>query len=256
MSAAIFEVDGDRAVGSFRAAGPWDPGLMHGGAPSSLIAWAAERVETPAPMRISRLTIDLLRPVPVGELLIEGQVIRQGRKIQLCQIRLLAGGVEVTRAMVLKVRTAQITETHLAPLDQPGPLDCPPAPRAREGDTTFNANFDMRSVSGGFREHGPGVVWFRLERPMIGGQANSPAMIAGAVADFTNGISSVMPFERFTFINGDLTVNLARQPVGEWVLSNAESWIAADGGGLAMTRLADLHGYFGTATQNLVIEAR
>ena len=42
---------------------------------------------------------------------------------------------------------------------------------------------------------------------------------------------------KWTFINADLTVSMARPPVGEWILLDAESWIGPDGAGLAMARL-------------------
>jgi len=45
-------------------------------------------------------------------------------------------------------------------------------------------------------------------------------------------------------------------PVGASILLDAESWIGADGPGLAMARLADISGYFGSAIQSLVIEKR
>ena len=41
-------------------------------------------------MRIARVTVDLMRPVPVAPLTIETEVLREGRKIQLCGVRLLA----------------------------------------------------------------------------------------------------------------------------------------------------------------------
>ncbi|WP_374471909.1 thioesterase family protein [Phenylobacterium sp.] len=258
MSEAVFVVDGPTARATARAAGPWNPGLMHGGAPSALIAWAAEQVETPAPMQVARLTIDLLRPVPVGALTVETEVLRQGRKIQLVQVRLLAGGVEVTRGAVLKVRRAELdlpAEVGAPALDHPRPEDLPEPPPFN-GPNAFGSCFEIRSAFGGFGHLGPSASWFRVTAPMIAGQANSPAMRAAAIADFTNGISSVLPFERWTYINGDLTVSLSRPPQGEWILSNAESWISPEGVGLATTRLADVCGYFGRAVQTLVVEAR
>ena len=48
-------------------------------------------------MRIARVTIDLMRPVPVAPLTLETEVLREGRKIQLCAIRLRAGDVVVVR---------------------------------------------------------------------------------------------------------------------------------------------------------------
>jgi hypothetical protein len=51
-------------------------------------------------------------------------------------------------------------------------------------------------------------------------------------------------------------VSMAREPVGEWILLDAESWIGPDGAGLAMARLADTQGYFGRTVQSLVVERR
>lgn len=258
MTDAVFEVEGALARATPWAAGPWDPGLMHGGAPSALIAWAAEQVETPTPMRISRLTIDLLRPAPVTEYAVETEVLRQGRKIQLVQVRLTAGGVEVSRGTVLKVRAAdlELPGVLLPALDEPTPEACASEPMVSGTPNNFGGNFEMRRVRGGFGQLGPAANWFHQHRPTILGQAISPAMRAASVADFSNGISSVLPFEDWTFINGDLTVSFARPPRGEWILSNAVSWLSPDGAGLAMTRLADVHGYFGVAQQSLVIERR
>ncbi len=81
-------------------------------------------------------------------------------------------------------------------------------------------------------------------------------MLAASAADFVNGVGSALPFDKWTFLNADLTVNFARAPRGEWILNKAESWISADGAGVAMARLADCDGYFGTATQSLVVEPR
>ena len=78
--------------------------MQHGGAPASLVAWAAERIPTREPMHVVRLTIDLLKPVPIAPLEIRTDVVREGRKIQVCAISLSSEGVEVVRASVLKVR--------------------------------------------------------------------------------------------------------------------------------------------------------
>ena len=65
---AIYRIDGNIAHTSETAGGPWDPKLQHGAAPSSLICWAVERLPTPVPMRVARITVDLMRPVPVAPL--------------------------------------------------------------------------------------------------------------------------------------------------------------------------------------------
>ena len=106
---AIYRVDGNRVVTSPNAAGPWDPGMQHGSAPAALVTWAAEAIPTREPMRIARVTIDLMRPVPLAPLTLHSEVLREGRKIQLCAVRLLAGDTIVVGATVLKIRVQELT---------------------------------------------------------------------------------------------------------------------------------------------------
>lgn len=255
---AIFRIDGNRAVTSPDAAGPWDPRMQHGSAPASLVVWAAERIPTPVPMQIARVTIDLMRPVPVAPLTIETEVLREGRKIQLCAVRLFADGVIVVQASVLKSKTQiQPLPPEVADLavELPGP------DQSREQEVNFaNSPFvkviSMRAARGRFGVPGPGAIWFRVNQDLIEGSPVSQAMRAVVASDFCNGTSSLLDFNAWTFINADLTVSLARQPVGEWILLDAESWVGPDGAGLAMARLADVRGYFGRAVQSLVIEKR
>ena len=96
----VYRVNGSIADTTSNAAGPWSPAMQHGGAPASLVAWAAERIPTREPMCVTRMTIDLLRPVPIAPLEIRSEVVREGRKIQLCAIQLLANGIEIGRAHV------------------------------------------------------------------------------------------------------------------------------------------------------------
>ena len=254
----IFRVDGNRVVTSPDAAGPWDPRMQHGSAPASLVVWAAEALPTPVPMQIARVTIDLMRPVPVAPLTIETEVLRQGRKIQLCAIRLLADGVVVVGATVLKIKTqVQMLPPGIAdlPIELPGPDQSMVEPADHAG-SPFTKCISMRAARGRFGMVGPGAIWFRVDRPLIGGSPVSQMMRAVVAADFSNGTSSTLDFRQWTFINADLSVNFARQPVGEWILVDGECWVGPDGAGLAMSRLADERGYFGRAVQSLVIEKR
>lgn len=64
----VYEVDGYIAHTQPCAAGSWDPSMQHGGAPAAPIAWAIERMPTRDPMQVVRMTLDLLRPIPVAPL--------------------------------------------------------------------------------------------------------------------------------------------------------------------------------------------
>lgn len=255
---AVFAIDGDKVETSRYAAGPWDLTMQHGAAPSCLMVHAAEQLPTAVPMRVARMTSDLMRPVPVAPLQIRARVIREGRKLQLCAVELLHNGVEVARGSVLKLRRA---DPGYDPAIAAAKLDLPlpgagPARAAIGKDNPFLSGLSTSVVKGSFDTPGPAACWYRADRPIIAGQPVSPAMRAVVAGDFCNGTSAVLPFESWTFLNADLTVSLARDPVGEWVLLDAETWLGPDGAGIACGRLGDTQGYFGRAVQSVLMEKR
>ncbi len=209
-------------------------------------------------MRIARVTVDLMRPVPLQPLTLEREVLREGRKIQLCAVRLSADGVVVAAASVLKVKSQALP---LPPDIVDLPVELPGPDRSREETELFSSSafvggMSVRSARGRFGVKGPGAIWYRVDRPLVAGAAVSQAMRAVIAADFCNGTSAALDFREWIFINADLTVSMAREPLGEWILLDADCWIGPDGAGLAMARLADTCGYFGRAVQSLVVEKR
>lgn len=259
MTEAVYRVAGRYAHASANAAGPWDPSFQHGAAPAALVAWAAERLATDVPMTVARLTLDLLRPVPVGPLEIRTELVRQGRKIQLASVFLAANGVEVARASILKIRTQDLAlpaGARAPALDLPGPELGYEPPAAERTKSAFLAGISIRRAGPSVRRPGPAAVWFRADRAIVEGEPVTPLMRAAMTADFCNGASAVLDASQWTFINGDISLNLTRMPRGEWILLDAETWLDPAGGGIASARLADRAGYFGRAAQSLVVERR
>jgi hypothetical protein len=200
-----------------------------------------------------------MRPVPVAPLTLETEVLREGRKIQLVAARLLANGSEVARATALRIRReerALPSSAYCPPIDMRGPETGREPDTAGMAETPFLSGISMRISRGSFRLPGPAAVWYRAERPIVDGAAISPLMRAAIAADFSNGTSSVLDFREWTFINGDLTLSLAREPVGEWILLDAETWAGPDSIGIAAARLGDRDGYFGRAVQSILFEKR
>jgi Acyl-CoA thioesterase C-terminal domain len=171
---------------------------------------------------------------------------------------LLSEDVLVVGATILKIKTQALklpSDVADLPVELPGPDQA----RAEQPDfssSPFVSGLSLRAARGRFGVPGSGAIWYRVDRPLVEGSEVSQAMRAVVAADFCNGTSAALDFREWTFINADLTVSFARQPLGEWILLDAESWIGPDGAGLAMARLADEHGYFGRAVQSLVIEKR
>ena len=106
-------------------------------------------------------------------------------------------------------------------------------------DVGYHTAMDYAFVSGGFLEPGPAVVWMRMRQPLVDGEPPSPLVRVLVAADSGNGVSAALDYRRFLFINTDLTVQLVREPAGEWVCLDAVTRIGADGVGLAESVLAD-----------------
>jgi len=81
-------------------------------------------------------------------------------------------------------------------------------------------------------------------------------MRAVAAADFGNGLSWVLPAERYVFANADISVHLFRQPDGEWIGVQAQTQMDASGAGTTLSRLYDERGSIGVAIQTLALRAR
>jgi hypothetical protein len=254
---SVYRLDGTTAVASELSSGPWGR-MQHGSAPAALIAYVAENVPSEQPMRVARLTIDLMRPVPIAPLTIKTEIVRDGRKIRLLRVDLLAEGALVVGGSVLQIRRMP-TELPEGIADEQVTLPGPEAGRranVKKDVNPFLSLIDISIVKGGFNKPGPCAAWFRAERPIIEGTPLSKLMSAAIAADFCNGASALLDFRQWTFINGDLTISLARDPVDDWILLDAETWLGPDGAGLAFGRLADKQGYFGRAVQSILIERR
>jgi hypothetical protein len=253
------------ADGAFRASaltgGPWSPQHQHAGPPSALICRAVERAAAPQGLtHIARLTVNLLRPVPIGDCRIAVDADYLGRGAGHFSGRLEVEGREIARFTALAQREADLP----VPEGTPGhPL--PAAPRAPNASTPATMRFAVdfgyarlveNRVAGGAFFKGPSAVWFRLNYPIVAGEAPSPYQRVAVAADSGNGVSAPLDFAKFVFVNCDLTINWLRRPVGEWICLDARSLFAGNGCGLAESALYDEDGLIGRATQSLAVRAR
>src|SRR5690606_8781090 len=142
--------------------------------------------------------------------------------------------------------------------DWPPPESCPVGTFEEAlGWRTFGEALDLRLAFGEpFRELGPAAVWARLRLPLFAGEPIHPLDRALTLADFPNGFGNSVPFDRFQYINPDLTVSLHRLPTTEWLLLDAGMHASATGHGTAGGTLADENGPIGTCVQTLLVSAR
>ncbi|MGH2724486.1 MAG: hypothetical protein ACRDI0_09530 [Actinomycetota bacterium] len=96
----------------------------------------------------------------------------------------------------------------------------------------------------------------RQRHPVVAEEPISPLDRVLTVADSGNGISWVVDPSTHLFVNTDLTVHLARLPVGEWVCLDARTRVGPSGIGVAESVLWDDRGRFGRAAQSLLVAPR
>lgn len=254
MADAIFERHGDHFIATGLARGPWDPNAQHGGAPAALLGGELERHEPNPDLRIVRITYELLRPVPLGELYVQTELARPGRRVQLLEATLSApDGTPLVKARALRVARAPVSAgTATEPAPQP-PETAPPAPAPWGDEALPGGAVELRFTSGGLNEVGPATAWFRLRVPVIAGEEPTPLQRLLVAADFPNGISSELDWNDWLFINPDLTVYIERDPVGEWVALQAQTRIIEGETALAQATIFDTTGRIGRSLQSLYV---
>jgi Thioesterase-like superfamily len=250
---AFYSLDGDRATPSELTRGPWDRNSQHAGPPSALLARAIELCEPREGMRIGRVTVEILGPVPLAPLAVEASVVRPGRSVELLEAALAGPDGEVMRASAWRVAAG----------DQSLASD-PPPPGPEHGrdrdffptgeELGYHSAMEYRFVHGGFLEPGPALVWMRMRVPLVEGEQPSPLERLMVVADVGNGVSAVLDWREFLFINTELTVHLLRPPEGDWVGVDAVTHV--DGVGIAESVLWDERGRLGRGAQTLLVRRR
>jgi hypothetical protein len=254
----VFEGSDGRFVATQLARGPWDPNALHGGAAAALLMRAFERLPAPDGLSLARVTYELLRPVPVGPVEIEAEIARPGRRVQLLEGSISAGGTEVVRARALRVQTADAGNGGAGENTPPppGPATGRPARVNVPHRPMFALDaIEIRFVAGGWGG-GPSTAWFRLRRPIVAGETPTELQRLAAAGDFGNGMSSTVSWDDYLYINPDLTLYIEREPTGEWICLEAQTRIARGGIGVADSVLYDERGRVGRATQALLVAPR
>ena len=257
MADSLYRPLGDGRFGSTEfTQGPWDPRHQHGSPPAALLARELERTDPQADVAVCQLAIDILGPIPVGEVTVHTEVVRQGRRVQCVAAEMVADGRPVAYARAWRLRRAD-TEAIASP---PAPARLPrPDTALTESplpDFGYFHAVEMRLADGGFLLNGPAVLWTRLKVPVVPGEEPSPLQRVAGVADTASGISSELSFAAYTFSNVDFTLHLLRALSGDWVCLDAATTIGPDGSGLCRTRLSDDRGDLGSVTQTLFVAHR
>ena len=250
-------------AGAYRASaltrGPWDAAHQHAGPPIALLAREILALAATAGYtRLARITANLLRPVPLARLAVRVEAGYAGRAFAHYGATLLDEERELVRATALVRRASDPALPEPMRTPQPPATVAASAPEQfpfADAEPGYHSLVEAR-VAAGRMFSGPCAVWLRMRHPLVAGETPGGVERALVAADSANGVSAVLDYRRFLFVNSDLTVNFLREPAGEWICLDAETWIGPDGGGLAEGRLYDEEGLVGRCTQSLAVRRR
>ena len=253
---------------------PWDHAAQHGGPPTALLATCLDDAFGRPALRVARIGVDFLGPMPRTTVRVETRLIRPGRRTQLSEASHVGGrpggggragvapGGDVGRRRLARRGRRRVAGRLGAGgssvVDLPGDLPGP-QPQRFFGDDSwgYGRAAEWRAVSGGFgHTSGSADVWTRLRVPLIDGRPLDGLARFAVMADSANGLSAPKSMRDWWFIPPGVTMHLHRYPVGEWVRLTATSNPGHDGIGLTEGTLADALGRCGTVSQPLLVAPR
>lgn len=239
--------------------GPWSMDHQHGGPPAALLARALEldAATSAVPLRAARITVAIHRPVAIDLFRVSVEPVREGKKVRIARAYLTdATGRAVATAEALFVRRADVgvaATVHVAPR---APEECAPWQFPFFSSSVgYHTAMETRLLGGTFGV-GKMALWMRMRVPVVPGESATSLQRVVCAADSGNGASVGLDVAKYTFLNPDLTVHLARELQGEWVALDATTRFGADGIGLAESALLDSAGFVGRGLQTLVVERR
>lgn len=257
---AFFTITGEGEYASSPAtAGPWNPITQHGGPPAALLGRVLERHRPRPGFRIARITVEIPRPVPVDALYVTARTLYSGRRAELLEAEMSAGGqpVMLARAWRTAVSPARTPLLHArsAPPSLP-PAESRPAMKGAHLEG-YIAAMEWRFPPGqDFDSPGPGWVWARQRIPLVADEDDSPLTRALTLADSNWAVASELDRFANLVINTDLALSLHREPAREWLCLRSATAASPGGSGFAEGQLDDPQGDCGRILQTLLIAER
>jgi hypothetical protein len=244
----FFAVTDEGLVPHPDARGPWAADMLHGRLLAGLAAWAVERDHGDPDLQPARLTVDMYKSPGMVTTGVTTTLVRSGGRVRVVDAAIDQGGVTVARASVLFLRRTEPPALDDAPRTPPWTAPDPDG----LGPTFMPADvpFEIRSVEGeGFATPGgrPRRVWLRDRRPLVAGSALTPFVRAALASDFASPLAN-MSTEGLTYINADVSLDLARLPEGEWIGLATGERVVAGGVSVATCLVHDRSGPLGSCS--------
>ena len=252
--------------------GPWHPQHCHAGPPAGLLARSLEqavaiqfestdsadnRAAAATAPRLTRMTVNLLRPIPFARLRTAASITHVGRTVSYASASIIDSQERVcaqAEGLFIKPQQQYAFPTHtetVEPLQNAIAGPFPITPQAHDLPA-FHHGAQVRYPRGEDGTPGPTTVWMKTV-PLLDNEPVSPFQRICPLADCGNAIGRNAEPDDVLFVNADLTITLHREPDGDWLGSRSAGYWESDGIGLADAQLFDQSGVVGRALQNLIL---
>ncbi|CAM03389.1 thioesterase superfamily protein [Saccharopolyspora erythraea NRRL 2338] len=232
------------------AAGPWSPDRVHGGAVNALLGHLLGAVAADSRGELVRVTVDLLRPVPLEPLTARTHLLRDGRRYSVADATLCAGTPVARAAALFAVRDQAGERTA-----ESSPPLTPPEKCLPHHEHVAWPSFNGQHLQIRFDPDPPdgfaAVAWVRPRTPLVAGCA--PVCGVLAASDLLTGLSGGIGADDRAALNVDSTVHLERSPRPGWIGIAAHPLVRRSGAPVAEGIVHDEHGRVGSVRQSTVL---
>ena len=236
------QTEQDTFVPSAYAQSHWGPDHLNGPALVGLAARALETSFGDPDFLPSRLTVDLFKAARGVPTITKLALVRGGRRVRNSECELVQDGVTVARATLVQYRMSVPPrgEEWVSPAEFPRPSQ-------RDESRGIGIGSDDIGWTGGIADHQNASRKRFINRTIdvVDGDRNTPFVRAAMAAEGTSLVTN-LGTAGVGYINGDLTVALARLPRDEWIGVQADSHWAADGISVGTATLFDSEGAIGS----------
>lgn len=250
---APYYTDGGTVVPTDWAKGPWFGDQQHGACVLGLLVRSMEQVPSYSPMRYTRITADLSRPVPMNPMTLEARALRDGKRVQSVEATVAVAGEVVSRAVGTRIRVEPglVPEELIPPLDPEDKAPTLPLMETPQGvaGPSFQDCFEVRGLEG--PNPSEGEIWYRLKTPLVLGEPVSRTVHLAATADMVMSSASRLG-EDWVSINPEVSFQIERELVGDWICIASTPRFGDDGVGVSEAVLFDESGRIGRSAKSVL----
>ena len=216
----------------------WDREIQHGSPPLALMTKLIEELSEStvgSPMRIGRVSMDILGAIPVAPVRVRAWVERPGSRISLLAAEMVAarpGGADRAVARRRRGCWRPATPPMSAPTAFPrsSKVEADPVPHSWEGATGYLEAISWRRQRE--LDNGSPVVWMSPLAQLVDAEEMTQMQRLALVVDCANGAGAAIDPAAFVFMNTDTDMHMHRVPVGNDFALRARGSVGPDGIGV------------------------